>query len=53
VLEDYGHARFCSVRQRTGFPREQSLPALLWNRSQTLPVSKDRSCLHPYWRTMA
>jgi transposase-like protein len=53
MLEDYGHARFCSVRQRIGFPREQPLPALLWNRSQTLPVSKDRSCLHSYWRTLA
>jgi hypothetical protein len=53
VLEDYGHARFCSVRQRTLLPWEQSLPSVLWHRPQTLPVSKDRGCLHPYWRTLA
>ena len=53
MLEDDGDARFSPVRQRTEFPREQSLPALLWHCSQTLSRSGDRGRLHSYWRTLA
>jgi transposase-like protein len=53
MLEDFGNARFSPVRQRTGFPREQPLPSVFWNRSQSLSLSGDRSCLHSNWRTLA
>jgi transposase-like protein len=53
MLEDFRNARLSSVRQRTGFPRKQSLPALLRNCYQTLSLSGNRTSLHPYWRTLA
>ena len=53
MLEDHGDARRSPVRQRTDFPRKQSLPALLWDGSQTLSLSGDRGRLHPSWRTLA
>jgi len=53
MLEDLGDARLYPIRQRTGFPGEQSLPAVLWNCSQTLSRSGDRGRLHSYWRTLA
>ena len=53
MLEDHGDARLSPVRQRAGFPREQPLPAVLWNCSQTLSLSGDRDRLHSYWRTLA
>jgi transposase-like protein len=53
MLEDHGDARRSAIRQRAGFPREQSLPPLLWDCSQTLSLSGDRSRLHPDWRTLA
>jgi len=53
MLEDFRFARLSPIRQRTGFPREQPLPTVLWNRSQALSLSGDRSHLHPYGRTLA
>ncbi len=53
MLEDHGDARLSPVRQRAGFPREQPLPAVLWNCSQTLSLSGDRGRLHSCWRTLA
>jgi len=52
-LEDHGDSGPSSGRQRTLFPRKQSLPSLLWHRPQTLSVYGDRSRLHPYRRTLA
>lgn len=53
MLEDVGAARLSPIRQRTGFSREQPLPALLWNRSQALPLFGDRSRFYSYRRTLA
>ncbi len=53
MLEDFGNARFSPARQRVGFPREQPLPSVFWNCSQTLSLSGNRSRLYPYWRTSA
>jgi len=53
LLEDHGHARFSPGRQRTLFPREQSLPPFFWCCSQTLSVAGDRTGLHPNKRTLA
>jgi hypothetical protein len=53
LLEDYRHARFSPGRQRTLFPREQSLPPFFWCCSQTLSVAGDRTGLHPNKRTLA
>jgi predicted NAD/FAD-binding protein len=53
MLEDHRDARLSPVRQRTEFSWEQSLPAFLWDCSQTLSLSRNRGRLHPYWRTLA
>jgi hypothetical protein len=53
MLEDHRDARLSPVRQRTEFSWEQSLPAFLWDCSQTLSLSGNRGRLHPYWRTLA
>lgn len=53
MLEDFRNARLSPVRQRVGFPWEQPLPAVLWNRSQALSLSGDRSRLYSDWRTLA
>ena len=52
-LEDDGHPRFSSSRQRTLFPWKQSLPSLLWHRPPTLPAVWNRGGVHPYRRTLA
>jgi transposase-like protein len=53
LLEDHGHARFSPGRQRTLFPREQSLPPFFWRCSQSLSFAGDRTGLHPDKRTLA
>jgi hypothetical protein len=53
MLEDFGNTRFSPVRQRVGFPREQPLPSVFWNGSQTLSLFGHRSRLYPYRRTLA
>jgi transposase-like protein len=53
LLEDHGNPRFSPIRQRTLFPWKQSLPSLLWHRSETLPGHGYRGGIHPYRRTLA
>jgi len=53
MLENHGDARLSPVRQRVGFPGEQSLPTVFWDCPQTLSLSGDRGRLHSYWRTLA
>lgn len=53
LLEDDGYSRLSPSRQRTLLPWKQSLPSLLWHRSETLPGDGYRGCLHPHRRTLA
>jgi hypothetical protein len=52
-LEDYGNPGLPPGRQRTLFPRKQSLPSLLWHRPQALSFIGHRGGLHPDSRTLA
>lgn len=52
-LEVHGDSRLSSGRQRTLFPGKQSLPSLLWHRSEALSAAGGRSRLHPHKRTLA
>jgi len=53
LLEDDGHPRLSSSRQRTLLPWKQSLPSVLWHRPQTLSVAGNRDGLHPHRRALA
>ena len=53
LLEDHGNSRLSPSRQRTLLSGKQSLSPIPWPRSQALSANGDRSCLHPYRRTLA
>jgi len=53
LLEGHGDSRLSPGRQRTLLSGKQSLPPLPWYRPQALSTDGNRSCLHPYRRTLA
>lgn len=53
LLENHGGTRFSPTRQRTLLSWQQSISPLLWHCPTPVSLFGHRSCLYPYWRTLA